>query len=232
MGVGYRLGRAGATAGLGVFRLVGAARAGYCPMMRRLVALFLAILLAGCASAPRPLPCDPGAGTGLGVWLLDRGWHTELALPPGSLEPALLGLAGRPGAGFVAFGFGKRDFVLAEGPDLAAWLTGPIPGPAVVEVTTRPWLPDGAIWLPLSQQGLAALQGFLAASVTPDLAPVRVHGRQSFFAATRGYSLNFTCNTWVAEALAVAGLPVRADGVRLTRGVLGQVARLPRACAV
>ena len=205
--------------------------------MRRLVAVFLAILLAGCAAPPRPLPCDPGlhpgATTELGVWLLDRGWHTELALPHTALDAALVALAGGEGAAFVAFGFGKRDFVLAEGGDLAVLLAGPIPGPAVVEVTRRAWLPEGAVWLPLNREGLAALRGFLAGSVADgDSQPILRGDGRRLHAAVRGYSLNFTCNTWVAEALAVAGLPVSADGVRLTRGVLGQVARLPRACVV
>jgi hypothetical protein len=47
---------------------------------------------------------------------------------------------------------------------------------------------------------------------------------QSVFYASAGtYNLSHTCNTWTAEALRVAGLPVNAAGVVFAGQVLGQL---------
>jgi len=200
--------------------------------MRGILAFFLAVLLAGCAAVPLPAACAPGE-SGAAVWLVDRGWHTELLLPAGGIGGPLALAADRfPGAPLIAFGFGKRDWITAEEPDLATILSGPIPGPGVVEVTGRAALPAGAIRLGLGQAGIAGLQRFLAASLADPAAPPAVVSRygQHFHDSSRRYSLAFTCNTWVAEALSAAGLPVRPAGVRLTRGVLTQAVAVPQAC--
>ncbi len=193
------------------------------------MALFLAMLLAGCAAIPPPVQCAPGLA-GPTIWLVDRGWHTELLVPADAIDSAATRRF--PGAPFIALGFGKRDWITAEEPDLAMILSGPIPGPGVVEVTGRSGLPDTAIRLPLNAAGMAGLRDFLARSLLDPSAPPAVVSRygQHFHVASRRYSLAYTCNSWVAEALAAAGLPVRAAGVRLTRGVLRQAVALPRAC--
>ncbi len=190
--------------------------------------------LAGCAAILPPAACGP-TESGSAVWLVDRGWHTELLVPTiaiaGPLSAATSRFTGTP---FIAFGFGKRDWITAEEQDLATILTGPIPGPGVVEVTGWPGLPAGAIRLPLDAAGLAGMLRFLTLSLADPAAPPVVMSRygQHFHDASRSYSLAYTCNTWVAEALAAGGLAVRPAGVVRTRGVLRQAAALPRACAV
>ena len=44
-----------------------------------------------------------------------------------------------------------------------------------------------------------------------------------FYASTGTYNLAHTCNTWTAEALRVAGLPVNAAGVVFAGQVLDQL---------
>ena len=106
------------------------------------------------------------------------------------------------------------------------------PGPGIIEITGRADLPTGAIRLAVDRAGLAGLVTFLAGSLADPAAPPGIVSRsgQHFHAARRGYSIAYTCNTWLAEALAAAGLAVRAQGVRLARGVLRQTATLPTAC--
>ena len=200
--------------------------------MRGILAFFLAVLLAGCAAIPLPAACGPDQ-PGPAIWLADRGWHTELLVPTALIDGPLAQATGRfPGAPLIALGFGKRDWITAARPGLGTILAGPLPGPGVVEVTGRPALPDNAIRIPLDAGGMAALLRHLSASLADPAAPPVVTSAygQHFHTASRAYSLAYTCNSWVAEALGAAGLPVRAAGVRLTRGVLRQVTALPRAC--
>ena len=200
--------------------------------MRGILALFVAILLAGCAAIPPPATCATGVSDPV-IWLVDRGWHTELLVPAAAIAGPLTAATGRfPASPLIAFGFGKRDWIIAEEQDIATILAGPIPGPGIIEITGRADLPAGAIRLVVDRAGLTGLVTFLAGSLADPAAPPGIVSRsgQHFHAARRGYSIAYTCNTWLAEALAAAGLAVRAQGVRLARGVLRQAAALPMAC--
>ena len=50
-----------------------------------------------------------------------------------------------------------------------------------------------------------------------------------FYVSTRTYSAGYTCNTWTAEALQTAGLPVHADGVVFADEVADQARRIAAA---
>ncbi|MCB4823178.1 DUF2459 domain-containing protein [Roseicella aerolata] len=211
------------------------------PGRRKAMALALAAL-AGCAAPPPPLPCAT-APEGPLAWVVDHGWHTDIALRTADLAGPLAGFRTLfPGAGTVVFGFGKRSFMLAGAGAVEELLLGPLPGPGVVQVkglrvAPPEAYPEGAIALPLPEGGLARLSAFLWESLALDAAgrPVPAHPRplhdSLFYESSRGYSLLYTCNTWTAEALRSAGLPVHAGGVVLTRAVLGQLPAIPGACA-
>lgn len=194
--------------------------------MRRRLLLLGGLALAGCAALPEAPEC--GAAEGPRLWLLDADWHTEIGLPPAALPPALT--AGLPEAALVFFGFGKRHFMLAETPGPAEWLAGPLPGAGAMQVTAWPAPPAGALVLPVTPEGLAAMATALAASFAPGPALIEARPRRRFYAAARDYSLAYTCNTWTAEMLAAAGLAVSADAVVLARSVTVQAAALPGAC--
>lgn len=189
-------------------------------------ALALPLLLAACAATPPDLPpCPPGPPPAL--VLRDRGIHTELNLDAAVLRGRTALLArGAPG---LRLGFGKAGFFdLPGGPGLTAYALAPFPGPAVVEAlptaaTPDPATPGPAIALPLPDA--AGLNAFLDASLAPGPLPA---GR--FLPAARGYSLAYTCNTWIAEALERGGLPVSPAGVSRAGGVLSQAAAVPGAC--
>jgi hypothetical protein len=73
--------------------------------------------------------------------------------------------------------------------------------------------------LALSSEGLARLSNYLwaafersAVGTTRRLAAGPVPG-SVFYAATGTYSSSYTCNTWTAEGLRVAGVPVTPTGV-------------------
>lgn len=120
--------------------------------------------------------------------------------------------------------------MLAEAPGPAEWLAGPFPGEAALQVTAWPGPPAGALALPIAAGGMATLAAALEASFAPGPALIEARPGRRFYAAARGYHLGYTCNTWTAEMLAAAGLPVRPEGVVLARGVRAQAAALPGAC--
>ncbi|MCW8088048.1 DUF2459 domain-containing protein [Sabulicella glaciei] len=190
-------------------------------------ALPLLLLATACATAPDLPDCPPGAH--LDLILYDRGIHTEINLPASALRGRPAALA--RGAPAVRLGFGKRGFFdQPDGPGLAAYALAPLPGPAVIETVPAAGAPDPglsapAIGLPLSDA--AGLNRFLDRSLPAGPVP---EGR--FIPAAQGYSLAYTCNTWVAEALEQGGLPVSPLGVSRAPGVLRQAARVPGACRV
>ncbi len=160
------------------------------------------------------------------VYVVDHGWHTDIAVPSAELS----GGAARfralfPGAPALLFGFGKRTFLTARVDRWEEYLLGPFPGPGAMLVIGLAVAPDRAfppgdvVVLPVPAGGLAALSDFLWAQFDRDRAggPRLIARGPSpgslFYAARERYGLWNTCNTWTAEALQRAGLAVRPDGV-------------------
>src|SRR4051812_36465785 len=82
------------------------------PGRRKAMAVLLGAL-AGCA-VPQPPLCTALQEEAV-AWVVDQGWHTEIALRAEDLTGPLAGLrAPFPGAETLVFGFGKRSFMLAE----------------------------------------------------------------------------------------------------------------------
>ncbi len=87
--------------------------------------------------------------------------------------------------------------------------------------------------LAVTAGGLRRMARFIWDDVEKDRrgAPLRIaageDGRSAFYASTSGYDLAYTCNTWTALALRVAGLPVDPAGVVFA----GQVLDRARAAA-
>lgn len=167
------------------------------------------------------------------------GWHTELALPRDALAGELTMLAPRfPGARYLVFGWGARDFYMARNPDLGDVLRAMTPGPPVVLVMPLGVPPDAwvgprdAVVLRITAAGEAALSRYLWAALAKDKQgmprPIAAgpYAGSLFYAGTGTYDLAHTCNTWTAEALRAAGLPVTARGVVTKNDILDQVRRL------
>lgn len=190
-------------------------------------------MLGGCAIPPPA----PGCGA-VSLWLLNRGWHTEFAIATDAIEGGLQTFVPRfPGARLLLFGYGKRSFMTATVQRFQELLIGPFPGDGVIQVTAISATPaPPAIGLAFDAQALRALTDFIWSTVDRDeTGGPRLLGARDgavFYASPRRYSLDYTCNTWSAEALAQAGLPVAVDGVRVVSELLRQVTTLPQACRV
>lgn len=198
----------------------------------------LGAALAGCAapSPPEALTAGPKTET---IYLIERGWHTDIGIDADQVDPSLAALRmALPGARVLLIGFGERAYLLRREHDFGDMLAALIPGPGALLVTGLRDPPAMAfpagdvVMLHVSSRGLAQLNGFLARSFerTQDGAPREIGGGpyegSLFYAATVTYSGTFTCNTWTAEGLQTAGLPVHADGVLFADGVADQARRI------
>ena len=164
------------------------------------------------------------------VYLLDNGFHTDLAVPRaalmeggGPLEEALTTLA--PGD-WVLIGWGDANFYVDQSPIQGRLLDGARaffkPGNASVVMMdpqaadpTRRFRPEDRQALMLSLAGMAALRARVQASLMTDEAgrPAPAAARPGddarFFASRETFWIGHLCNHWTAELLSAAGLPIR-----------------------
>ena len=194
----------------------------------------LAAALSGC-SRTAALPYRPdGAGTAT-IYVIGRDWHTDIAIPASELSGPLAGLQRVfPGARYFSFGFGERDYLLARRASVVHTLLALWPSPGLVLVTglraTPPeaFGPSHVVTLRVSEAGQSALLAFVqnyfdvASDSRPRAAAYGPYPGSVFFASPGTYSAVYTCNTWTADALHAAGLPVTADGVLFAAQVMRQ----------
>ena len=201
----------------------------------------LAGCAAGCAGAPLEA-CGPvdGPADGPVAWVANYGWHTEILLPATALTGPLA-VFGGPGVTASSFGFGKLDFMTVPSPGIADFLAGTIPGQATVRVVALHVPPPRSTGspmarLPLTQADLATLQKFVSGAIArgPDGRPVVAASPPDsdtrFYSAVPGYSLAYTCNSWVADGLEQAEQPM-SFGIVFASGVMASVGRISGACA-
>ena len=124
---------------------------------------------------------------------------------------------------------------MSPDPGLSELLRASVAGPAVMLVfplAVSPAQfagPGNAFELRVPSAGIARLAQFLWDSLAKDSAgsprPVGpgLYPQSLFYAASGTYDLGHTCNTWTAEALAAAGLPVSAAGVVFAGQLVDQV---------
>jgi uncharacterized protein (TIGR02117 family) len=190
------------------------------PVLRILGVAGVAVWLAACGTAAvPPTPEDDGPADRV-VYVLSNGWHTGLVVaradvPPGRIPEA----ADVADARYLEFGWGDREYYPAPRPTvgmaLAAALT---PSPAVLHLAGRDAPPRASaagievLAVPLTATGLARLvvrideaferpPGGRADAVAAGLYP-----GSRFYPARGEFHLFNTCNTWIADTLAAAGL--------------------------
>lgn len=203
------------------------------------LALLLLLGLAACSAVPVETAVPAGTGvprTEANLYVLRRGKHTDLVLPVEELGEPLATLATDfPGARYLVFGFGDRQYVLATHQNLWHALLAPLPGPGLMLVTGLQETPEQAYGadhlapLTVSGSGMRKLQDFVWSSLERDgqgavhpYLPGKLPGNV-YYSATYTYYGFYTCNTWTAEALHTAGLPVHSGGVLFAGQVWGQV---------
>lgn len=201
----------------------------------------MASAMTGCTSSPvRPyVGTEPRNEV---IYVIAGGWHTELALPMPAIRGRLAALKrGFAKARYLVFGWGARDYYRAQHPGLGDLLRAAVPGPAVLLVIPLQASPEAfagpanAFAIPVSRGGAERLSQFLwgylgkNAEGMPRRIGTGPYPGSVFYASTGTFDLAHTCNTWTAEALRAAGLPVSAAGVVWAGQLLDQLP--PRAAA-
>lgn len=177
---------------------------------------------------PRLWPLQSGE-TGVPVYLLDNGFHTDMVTPraaltvmPGPLSDALARLD--PGE-WILIGWGDAKFYVDQSPISSRLPDGAraffLPGnPSVLMLrpeTLHPeqaFVPDGRRLLILSPAGFTAMRRRIEASLdvsrgAPYVAATRPGDPVRFFASREPFSVLHLCNHWAGEVLNAAGLPIR-----------------------
>jgi uncharacterized protein (TIGR02117 family) len=162
------------------------------------------------------------------IYLIDNGFHSDLALPRAALAaaPALSRAAARTSdKPWVLVGWGDARFYTASGfssarmADALRALVWP-GNPSVIHLEGIASQPDMAFvdvqtrTIEVSDAGLERMLARIDRSLARDAAgaPVRAPGEvgadEAFFRSVEPFSLVHLCNHWTAEALNAAGLPV------------------------
>ena len=207
--------------------------------MRRLPRKIVIWILCGFAGCSGVNPIEPDTGSASRtelLYVISGGWHTELGLPARAISGPLAILKSEfPNARHLVFGWGARDYYMARNPGMADILRALAPGPAVMLIIPLKMPPEtffgasNTLIVHVSRDGIERLSELLWSFLAADdeAAPQRIGAgpyRESvFYASTGTYNLSHTCNTWTAEALRVAGVPINTAGVVFANQVLDQL---------
>jgi uncharacterized protein (TIGR02117 family) len=192
--------------------------------------------LVGCGTTTVVKPYSGSVPQTETIYVVSGGWHTEVGLPLEGLTGGLAALKPEfPSARYLVFGWGARDYYTAQNAGIADLLRAAVPGPAVMLVIPLQISPEAffgasnVFVLSAPPDGIQRLAQFLwdYLAVDKDGPPRRIgtgpYPQSVFYTSTGTYNLGHTCNTWTAEALQVAGLPVNAAGVVFAGQVLDQL---------
>lgn len=191
----------------------------------RFLLLAAMALLAGCASVPRDEAPGVGDADAATVYVVRRGWHTDIGFAVRDLDGPLAAVAGNfPGANYLVVGFGDRGYLEARERG-AADLLALWPGEGLMLATGLEATPqqafgaDEVVELRLRRQAMAAVRSFVQDSfrVSTEGQPTGEapgpYAGSLFFASSLRYSGMHTCNTWTAQALRAGKVPVQDEGV-------------------
>jgi hypothetical protein len=195
-----------------------------------------AAALCGCVSPPSPEV--PLAGSAV-IYVVGRGWHTDIGLPVDEIGSPLVGLESDfSGVRFMVFGFGERNYLMTRTAGSGETLTALFPSKSAILMTalrappTEAFSDEQVVTLRLTQDGIDTLAERLWQTLekTPDGATVRLaagpYPGSVFYASNETYDAFHTCNTWTALLLHDAGLPVDPRGVLFVGQVMRQVAAI------
>jgi hypothetical protein len=200
--------------------------------------LLLWIGACGVGLFPVPGPAQDSAPSPM-IYVARRGWHIDIGFAQADLQPPLDSLAAEfPGVRYLFFGFGDQQYLAAKNHNAPVLLAALWPGRGMVLITglsTPPQEAFGAAHvaaLTVTRKQLNDAQAFIWSSLDRQAGiHSSAHGPYDgslYFAAAPRYSAFYTCNTWAAEALKAAALPIHSAGVVFAGQLWTQVRRVER----
>lgn len=202
----------------------------------------------GCAGPPPgaavPAPPDflalspeaPSRRPVIGV--LVNGWHSGLILPGRELGPLGPLLPRYARDRYVSFGWGNRRFYMASHPTFFEAIAALFRSPSVVLVQGSPTLraltSAGARYQALcaDRDQVWRIDSYLRNALRlsggkPLSLGAGPAADSEFYASRERYDALHTCNTWTADALESAGLPVRGRAVIFSSQLRRLIGKLP-----
>ena len=182
----------------------------------------------------------PAESTTAQVWVARRGWHIDLGVAAEQLNGPLTSVAAHfPAARFVFFGFGDRRYLTSRrhgSSTLAAALwpgAGLMLASAIASSPPQAFGAQHALALTLNERQMRSLQDFIWATFATTDGAAHVIGPgpyegSLYFEALPRYSGLHTCNTWAAEGLAAAPLPIHRHFVVFAGQLWSQAKKLAR----
>ncbi len=199
----------------------------------RFLLVVMGLLLASCTSTP-PVKKIPTVGAKHTVYFIYRGWHTSILLDAKLLaaqNPQLS--ADLKGQRYARIGWGDGEYFTGKSKSTGTAAKALVAsGYSAVQLLTYDYdpfeeiPPETLVPLALTDEGLNRLIAYLGDSIAVDslgkLERLPAFGEATgvFFKSKHHYGLFNNCNSWSANALRTAGLPVSS---RLTaQGVFDQ----------
>jgi Protein of unknown function (DUF2459) len=194
----------------------------------------------GPRGADTPGEAQVAASLPIVMYLARRHWHIDVGFSVRELDPSLAVIARRfPRAKYLFFGFGDRHYLLSKRKGSSTLSGALVPGPGIILVTALENSPAQAfgaahvLEFDLSAAAMAAAQSFVRRTLSgergaAELTPVAdgPYEGSLYYGAEPRYSALHTCNTWAAETLNSAGLPVRTRLVLLAGQLWRQARKL------
>lgn len=205
------------------------------------ISVWVAMLTLGAMCGAAQARATPTQQT---IYVVNNGWHTGLIVPATPFKQRFPTLQNRfASANYFEIGWGDKGFYQAK--DITASITlkamlglsGSIMH--IVALTDAPstYQPKDTIKpMCLSNTQLEqlnqAISSSLALSEQQDVQPLGpgLYGDSEFFAAVGNYYLLNTCNSWTAQRLASAGLPIWSRFKLTASSVMNAIAELPGQC--
>lgn len=203
----------------------------------RILVAAAALLLWGCQHRQAP---HPGVERTHIVYVVRRSWHIDIGFPASELGPSLAQLGAQfPLMKTVQLGFGDRRYLLSRQHGAGTLLSALWPGQGLILVTALTTSPREAfdeasvIELHVNSDQSLQIQQFIRQAMSDKEGPASPlapgpYAGSLFYAATPRYSALHTCNTWAAEALQSAQLPVHSTGVEFAGQLWSQAKRLEK----
>ncbi|HXG50686.1 MAG TPA: DUF2459 domain-containing protein [candidate division Zixibacteria bacterium] len=199
--------------------------------------LILAAFAWSCAKPLSGSSFDPGPPGNKRFFVVSHGWHSGIVIKTAEIRARVLPeIADFPGADYLEFGWGDRDYYQHPDPGLRAalkaafWSSGSVLYVGGVTGDVASYFRGSELYeFSVSEESFDRLVKFIAETfLRPGqgrAAEARPGGspRSRFYPARGKFSLLRTCNTWVAEALHAAGLAVSPACVVTAGGLARQL---------